>query len=120
MENRRRMARQSAGWGGFCHIEGESASGWRDCRVMDVSLLGIGIRMQYARPSDLVGRRVSIEAPAVGESINIRFEGVVKHVSRTPLHWVRVGIEFNHLSTSERAILEVLSHTNTDRELTLA
>lgn len=116
MQNRRRVPRHSAGWGAFCHVEGESASGWRDCRVMDISLLGVEIRMQHPRPSELIGRRVSIEAPAVGESVNIRFEGVVKHVSWTPLRWIRIGIEFDHLSLAERAILEVLSHTHGARE----
>jgi PilZ domain len=109
MENRRRASRQMACWSGFCHVEGESASGWRDCRIVDISMLGIGIRMQHPRPSDLVGRRLSVEVPAVGDSVNVRFEGEVKNVARTTLRSVRIGIEFVHLSNTERAILEVLS-----------
>ncbi len=109
MENRRRAPRQAACWSGFCQVEGESAWGWRDCRVIDISMLGIGVRMQHPRPSDLVGRRVSVEVPAVGDSVNVRFEGMVKNVARTTLRSVRIGIEFVHLSNTERAILEVLS-----------
>jgi hypothetical protein len=112
MEERRRIPRQMAGWSGFCHVEGESASGWRDCRVMDISMLGIGIRMHCTRPTGLVGRRVSVELPAVGDSVNIRFEGEVKNISRTATRSARIGIEFVHLSNTERAILEVLTHTN--------
>lgn len=77
--------------------------------------------MQHPRPSDLIGRRVSVEVPAVGDSVNIRFEGEVKHVARTTLRSIRIGIEFIHLSTTERAILEVLSHAGEGNQvLTLA
>ena len=76
MENRRSAPRRTAGWNGFCHVEGETASGWRDCRILDISTLGVGIRMQHSRPSDLMGRRVSIELPAVGDAVNIRFEAI--------------------------------------------
>ena len=121
MENRRRAPRQTAGWSGFCHVEGESAAGWRDCRVVDISTLGIGIRMPHARPTDLIGRRVSVELPAVGDAVNIRFEGEVKNVSRSTLRSARVGIEFVHLSHTERAILEVLSSVGqSERVLSLA
>jgi|HubBroStandDraft_6_1064221.scaffolds.fasta_scaffold362730_3 hypothetical protein len=110
MENRRRAVRHMAGWNGFCHVEGEGASGWRDCRVVDISMLGVGIRMQYLRASELVGRRVSIELPAVGDSINIRLEGVVKRIAKTTLRaTVHIGIEFDRLSNTERSILEALS-----------
>jgi hypothetical protein len=110
MERHRRVPRQTAGWNGFCHVEGESASGWRDCRVVDISMLGIGIRMQHLRPSELLGRRVAVELPAVGESINIRLEGEVKHVVRSAMRAsVRIGIEFDRLSNTERSILEALS-----------
>jgi hypothetical protein len=120
MDNRRRVPRQTAGWGGFCHVEGESAAGWRDCRVVDISILGIGIRMQHSRPSDLVGRHVSVELPAVGDAVNIRFEGEVTNVVRSTLRSARIGIEFVHLSNTERAILEVLSHASDgDRVLEL-
>ena len=119
MENRRAV-RQTAGWSGFCHIEGEGAAGWRDCRVLDISLGGFSVRMQHSRPSDLMGRRVSVEAPAVGDAVNLRFEGEIKNVSRATLRSVRIGIEFVHLSTTERAIVEVLSRASDgDRVLAL-
>lgn len=110
MENRRRATRHMAGWNGFCHIEDEGATGWRDCRVVDISMLGVGIRMQHFRPSELIGRRISIELPVVGDSINIRLEGVVKQAARTTLRaMVHIGIEFDGLSSTERSILEALS-----------
>lgn len=112
MQDRRRVARHHTGWNGFLHVEGESAAGWRDCRVVDISMLGVGIKMQHLRPSELVGRRVAVELPAVGDSINLRLEGEVKHVMRTTLRTtVRIGIEFDRLSNTERSILEALSHS---------
>lgn len=110
MDNRRRTPRRTAGWNGFCHVEGETASGWRECRILDISTLGVGVRMQHSRPSELIGRRVSIELPAVGDAVNIRFEGEIKNVADAAVpSSVRIGVAFDHLSNTERAILEVLS-----------
>jgi hypothetical protein len=110
MENQRRIARHIAGWNGFCHIEGDGGAGWRDCRVIDISLFGAGIRLQHLRPTDLVGRHISIELPAVGDSVNLRLEGEIRNVTRTTLRaTVRVGIEFEGLSNTERSILAALS-----------
>jgi PilZ domain len=115
MDNRRHAHRRTAGWSGFCRVEDEAASGWRDCRVLDISTLGVGIKMQYSRPSALLGRRVSVELPAVGDAVNIRFEGEIKNVGEaTAPSTVRIGIAFDHLSTTERAILEVLSSVAED------
>lgn len=120
MENRRSAPRRTAGWNGFCHVEGETASGWRDCRILDISTLGVGIRMQHSRPSDLMGRRVSIELPAVGDAVNIRFEGEIKNVADGALpSSVRIGVAFDHLSNTERILLEVLSSIAED-ELALS
>ena len=122
MDNRRRAVRQTAGWSGFCHVEGETASGWRECRVLDISTLGVGIKMQHSHPSDLTGRRVSIELPAVGDAVNVRFEGEVVNVTdaSSPGSY-RIGIAFSQLSVTERAILEVLSNVaQEERALSLA
>jgi PilZ domain len=116
MENRRRVPRRSTGWFGICHIEGESVPGWRDCRVIDISMLGLGIRLHHFWPSELVGRHISVEAPAVGESLNVRLEGVIKNAWPTSGGVVRVGIEFDGLSESEVAVATVLS-TLIDRDV---
>lgn len=108
IDDRRRASRHTAGWTGFCHVEGEEAAGWRDCRIVDISLLGLGLRMQHPKPDDLMGRRISVDLPAIGEAVNIHFEGVVKNVERATLRSVRIGIEFVQPSSTERAILEAL------------
>lgn len=109
MEHRRRVPRRSAGWFGFCHIEGESEPEWRDCTVADISILGLGITLHHFWPSELVGRHISVEAPGVGDSVNVRLEGTIRNADRTSGGVVRLGIEFDGLTESELAVADVLS-----------
>jgi hypothetical protein len=110
MEHRRRMPRQTAGWRGLCLIEGESTTGWRDCRVIDISMLGLGITLRYPRTSELVGRGLIVEVPALGDTVKIRFEGKIRNVA-APISGgtVRVGIEFAALAEAERATTAVVT-----------
>jgi len=109
MEQRRRVPRMSAGWFGICHIEGESEPEWRDCQVIDVSSLGLGITLHHFWPLELVGRQITVEAPAVGGSVNVRLAGVITNADRTAGAVIRVGIEFDGLTESELAVAGVLS-----------
>ncbi len=109
MEYRRRVPRQRAGWYGSCLIGGESATEWCDCRVIDISVLGLGIQIHHSRPSELVGRRVSVEVPPVGDSVNILLEGEIRNAALSPGGTVRVGIEFIGLSDAERSIVDILT-----------
>jgi hypothetical protein len=108
MEYRRRVSRQAGSWAGFCHIEGESPAGWRDCEVIDISPLGLGIAFHHPEPWELVGRRISVDAPAIGSSVNIRLEGEIRNAAPAMEGGVRVGIEFVGLSEEEVAITSVL------------
>lgn len=110
MEHRRRAPRRSAGWFGICQIEGETDPEWRDCLVADISMLGLGISLHHFWPSELNGRHISVEAPAVGDSINVRLEGIIRNADRNPGGVVRVGIEFfDALTESELAVAELLN-----------
>jgi hypothetical protein len=109
MEHRRRVPRRSAGWFGVCHIAGETDPEWRDCLVVDISILGLGISLHHFWPSELVGRHITVEAPSVGDSINVRLEGEIKNADRTEGSVVRVGIEFDRLSESELAVADLLN-----------
>lgn len=109
MEHRRRIPRRSAGWFGLCHVEGESDPEWRDCQVVDVSRLGLGIVLHHFWPAELVGRHVTVEAPAVGASVNVRLAGMITHADRTAGGVIRVGIEFDGLTELELAVAGVLS-----------
>lgn len=108
MEQRRRAPRRSAGWFGLCHIAGESEPEWRDCMVVDISILGLGITLHHFWPSKLVGRHISIEAPAVGNSLNVRLEGEIRNAEAVSGGVVRLGIEFDGLTESELAVAGVL------------
>ncbi len=112
MKYRRRVPRQPAGWEGTCHIEGDAAAGWRTCRVIDISMLGLGITFDDPSPSELVGRHIAVDVPAVGDSVSIRLEGVVKNAVPTDGATVRVGIAFNGPSESELGVATVQGTTS--------
>jgi hypothetical protein len=96
MNYRRRVPRQAAGWDGICIIAEESAE-WRQCRVVDISMLGLGLTLEHPSPSALLGRRISIYVPAVDHSVNIQLDGEVTNAGRTLEDAVRVGIKFDGL-----------------------
>ena len=108
MKHRRRVARQPAGWDGTCDIQGDSAAGSRACRVIDISMLGLGMVFEHPSPAELLGRRLSLAVSAVGD-FSIRLEGVVKNAEPTTDGAVRVGIAFDELSESEPGIAAVQS-----------
>ncbi len=99
--HRRRVPRQSAAWEGICSIEGDSPFGSRECRVVDISMLGLGITLHHDSPSRLVGRRISVDVPAAAESVRIRLEGEIKNAGPTRNGAIRVGIEFDGTAGSE-------------------
>lgn len=101
MKHRRRVPRQPASWEGICHVEGEPSAGRRSCRVIDISMLGLGMTLEHSSPNELLGRRISVDVPAVSDSVSIRLEGVVNNAVRMPEGVVRVGIAFDGLSESE-------------------
>jgi hypothetical protein len=101
MKHRRRVPRQAASWDGTCNIEDESAAEPRPCRVIDISMLGLGMTFEHSAPSELVGRRISVDVPAVGDSVSIRLEGVINNAVPNLEGAVRVGIAFDGLSESE-------------------
>lgn len=108
--HRRRESRQVAGWRGLCLIEGDPMAGWRDCRVVDISIFGLGIILQYPRPSELVGRSLSVEVAALGDNFKKGFEGQIRNAARTITGGpVRVGVELAGLSQAEQAMITLWS-----------
>ena len=105
MQFRRRVPRQPAGWDGVCQIEGEFAA---RCRIIDISMLGVGITLDHPSPYALVGRHISVDVPAVGDSASIRLEGKITNAKLTLRTTVRVGIEFD--SPSPDLVTKVGSH----------
>jgi PilZ domain-containing protein len=95
MQFRRRVPRQPAGWDGVCQIEGEFAA---RCRIIDISMLGVGLTLDHPSPYALVGRRISVDIPAVGDSASLRLEGKVANAKLTLRTSVRLGIAFDRPS----------------------
>jgi hypothetical protein len=87
----RRVKRLRAGWDGMCRIEGEP--GERRCRIDDISMLGLGVTFTHAAPSQLAGRRISVDVPAMA-----RFEGQITHAEVILGGAVRVGVVFSDQS----------------------
>ena len=67
-----------------------------------------GVTLHHFWPSELVGRHISVEAPAVSDSVNVRLEGVIRNADRTSGGVIRLGIEFDGLTESELAVAGVL------------
>ena len=119
MENRRRAERQSALWMGRCHIEDEPSDLWRECAIMDVSALGVGIELFHPDPVDLLGlwqdeeirlhmsRRITVRLE-LGPSVEMTVAGEVRNAGSEPDGIVRAGIEFVGLTEAERAIVDLL------------
>jgi hypothetical protein len=108
MEFRRRVPRQIASWTGICHIEGEPHGQGRECRVLDISELGLGILLTDVRPNQLVGRRITVESPTMGTAVNVRLEGEVRNAAPAGNDAVRVGIEFTGLTELEHSVVKAL------------
>ena len=113
-ELRRRVPRiPTTSWSGRYIIEDDPASEWKECRVLDISVLGVGLEL-FPTDSDgasglLVGHRlvILVQAP-VGESISVRLMGTVKNVGSGTQGGIRVGLEFVGLSDTEQAIVRVI------------
>lgn len=110
MELRRRAPRlNTQGWSGRYTVEDKPESGWNECEVIDISVLGIGVKLFSTESEQLVGHRlvVHVQAP-VGESVSIRLLGRVMNVRNEPDGAIRAGLEFVGLSETERTILKLM------------
>jgi PilZ domain len=120
VEDRRRVERQSALWMGLCHIQDEPADLWRECAIIDISTLGVGIDLCHPDPVELLGmwqdgelrlhlsRRITVRLK-LGPSIDMTFAGEVRNAGSRPDGIVRAGIEFVGLTEAERSIVDLLT-----------
>jgi hypothetical protein len=103
---RRRVPRMAtSGWLGT-YTDDDAA---HECRVIDISVLGLGLELLGDVPGDLIGHRLTIEVHApVGDSVTLRLMGRVRNMSPGAEGSVRAGLEFVGLSETERAILSTM------------
>jgi hypothetical protein len=114
MEYRRRAPRQPVGLAGFCHIEGDGAVRWRDCEVIDISALGLGVTCQHPQPWELIGRRIVVDAVTVDDSVTIRLEGEIRNAAPTLEGEVRIGVEFVGHTQADHAVTALLNEMRID------
>ncbi len=111
MDERRQESRTTADWTGLCYLEGERNRVFRHCLIVDLSMSGFGVRASFPDGCDIVGERLCVELPAIGDSVNLRLAGVVKSADPTRTGSLRIGIEFDPLSMTERSMLTFIGAT---------
>jgi hypothetical protein len=73
-------------------------------------MFGLGITLHYPALTQLMGRGLSVEVPALDETVKIRFEGKIKNVVAPVADGVvRVGIEFPEHSEAIQPMTAVVS-----------
>jgi hypothetical protein len=104
---------------GHCHIEDEPPDLWRECAIMDVSALGVGVELCHPDPVELLGmwehgelqldriRRITVRLE-FGTSVELTIAGEVRNAGSEPDGIVRAGIEFVGLSETERSVVDLL------------
>lgn len=113
VELRRRAPRIPTDWPGRCRFDDFADGGllreWMDCRVVDISLLGVSVEIEKGGIGLVEGRflDVHVESPA-GRSVRLQILGTVVHQRSPSEGRTRVGLQFVDLSDSEKAILEVI------------
>jgi hypothetical protein len=109
MQYRRRVPRQRIGWSGQYLVEDTPDVGWRECLVVDISVLGAGVELYGIHSADLLGDRVIVDVNSpVGTSISVRMAGNVRNTAPGPSGGLRIGMEFIGLNDTERSILNTL------------
>ena len=109
MTYNRRVKRLRADWDGICHIEGELDD--RKCRVVDISVLGLGITLDHPSPAELAGRSISVEVPAVAQ-----LQGQITHAELVLGGAIRIGVLLNEQAsagTSSASRSTMVEHNRT-------
>jgi hypothetical protein len=110
-EQRRRVPRQEVARSGKYAFEDNPQSAWIECRVLDLSVLGVRIEIFEPDPNVFIGRGITIEtekeSTLTGELKAARLVGVIRNVASESNGTTQVGIQFvGDLTWSERALLD--------------
>lgn len=111
-EYRRRAPRiHTPGWSGKCIVEDDPEAGWNECRLLDVSLLGLGLEIMASATEEIIGRRLVLHIDVDGgASISLRLVGPVKRVDEGEFGGTRIGVEFLGLNETEQSVLKIIEH----------
>jgi hypothetical protein len=105
-ERRRRVPRLEAVWPGRYVFKDDPSSAWRECRILDLSVLGARLEIFESVPGDLVGREITVEFQTPGAAKVSRMMAVIRNVGSGSEGGIAVGIQFGELSWSDRALLD--------------
>jgi hypothetical protein len=81
-------------------IDGDPEERWRDCRVLDVTPAGAGLRLVGATPEETAGRRIVLV---------VRLRGDVRYARPEGNDELRAGVQFVELTNAERIYLQSLA-----------
>ena len=110
--NRRRTARQPAGWTARYTVVSSAADWWYDCEVIDVSHAGAALEL--LGPTPLPDAILRVELHHAGHSefdvqLYGQLSGQTRHIGPgTTTNGIRVGIEWQALSFLERDLLTMM------------
>jgi hypothetical protein len=105
---RRRDARQGAGWIGTYMLTEQPMLGWAECRVLDISSSGVGLELfgppwpPEDRDAELLVKLDPSEATVLG---TVELPGVIRNRAASRFGFVRVGVEFVGLTSEERRLV---------------
>jgi PilZ domain len=105
--DRRRVAREPAGWLGRYTVVGRPELGWGECRVLDVSPVGVGLELFGPWPRDGVDAelRVCLDPVSNPDHEGVPLPATVRNASAGRFGFLRVGIEFVALDAGQREFL---------------
>lgn len=111
-ELRRRAPRaQTDPWPGKYVIDDDTWTVWNECRLLDISVLGIGLELFGPVDPSLVGQRLVIHVDVGGgQALSLRFTGTVRNLIPGRFGGTRAGVEFSGLSEDEQSVLQVMEH----------
>jgi hypothetical protein len=111
-QDRRRTARQSAGWTARYTVVSPAADCWYDCEVIDVSHAGAALELLGPTPLPDATLRVELHQAGHGEfgvQLYGQLSGRARHIGPgTTTNGIRVGIEWQGLSLLEGDLLTML------------
>lgn len=103
---RRTVPREPAGWLGRYQVAGRPELGWGECRVLDVSPVGVGLELFGPWPRDGVDAELLVCLEPVTEpDEGTQLPATVRNSSAGRFGFLRVGIEFVGLDAEQRAFL---------------
>jgi hypothetical protein len=103
---RRRVTREPAGWLGRYMVAGRPELGWGECRVLDVSPVGVGLELFGPWPRDGVDAELRVCIDAVTDPDGgVQLPATVRNASAGRFGFLRVGIEFVGLDPEQREFL---------------